>query len=161
MYSTKNTLPEDTRDAMVTLLNARLADAVDLVTQTKQAHWNVKGRNFIALHELFDQIHGEVDAYADTIAERLVSLGGSAVGTARAVSQASRLPDYPLDIAAGEAHVEALSSSLAVFGDGVRQAIDAADAAGDADTADLFTEISRGIDKSLWFVEAHAHDSRP
>lgn len=107
MYATKNTLTQATRGSMVTLLNARLADAIDLVTHTKQAQWNVKGPNFIALHELFDEVHTEVDGYADTIAERLVSLGGAAHGTAQAVAEASRLPTYALDIATGAEHVEA------------------------------------------------------
>jgi starvation-inducible DNA-binding protein len=157
MYNTKNTLPKEIRSSMVTLLNQSLADAVDLVTHTKQAHWNVKGQNFIALHELFDQLHTDVDEYADSLAERLVSLGGSAHGTAKVVSIASRLPEYPLDIAAGGDHIKSLSTSLATFGEAVRNAIDTAADAGDADTSDLFTEISRGIDKALWFVEAHAH----
>ncbi len=157
MHATKNTLPQVTRETIVSLLNTQLADAIDLVTHTKQAHWNVKGRNFISLHELFDQVHTDVDAYADTIAERLVSLGGTAQGTARVVAQASRVPVYPLEIVSGTDHVAALSTSLAAFGDSIRQGIDTAADAGDADTSDLFTEISRGIDKTLWFVEAHAY----
>jgi starvation-inducible DNA-binding protein len=137
-----------------------LADCKDLQTQTKQAHWNVKGPNFIGLHELFDKINEEVDEYVDEIAERAVQLGGVAEGTARVVAKRSSLPEYPLNIADGRSHVEALSSALAAFGKGARKAINETNDLGDLDTADLFTEISRGIDKWLWFVEAHLQAER-
>jgi starvation-inducible DNA-binding protein len=155
MFKTKNDLPEPTRVKVIELLNARLADCKDLQTQTKQAHWNVKGPNFIGLHELFDKINEEVDEYVDEIAERAVQLGGVAEGTARVVAKRSTLPEYPLNIADGHSHVEALSSALAAFGKAARKAINEANDLGDLDTADLFTEVSRGIDKWLWFVEAH------
>jgi starvation-inducible DNA-binding protein len=160
MFRTKNDLPEKTRLASVELLNARLADCKDLQTQTKQAHWNVKGPNFIALHELFDKINEDVEDYVDEIAERAVQLGGVAEGTARTVAKRSSLPEYPANTVEGRAHVEALSSALAVFGKMARKAIDEADELGDLDTADLFTEVSRGIDKWLWFVEAHLQAER-
>ena len=155
MFKTKNDLSEEIRAQMVDLLNGRLADCVDLQTQTKQAHWNVKGPNFIALHELFDKIHEEVDEYVDTIAERAVQLGGVAEGTARIVAKRSSLAEYPTNVEDGASHVEALSSALASVGQKVRKAINEANELGDLDTADVFTEISRGIDKWLWFVEAH------
>lgn len=154
-YETLNDLPKDKRAELIELLNQRLADAVDLQSQAKQAHWNVKGPSFIALHELFDDVDEAVEEYVDLIAERIVQLGGIAEGTARVAAERSRLDEYPLDIATGEAHVEALSRALAEFGHEVRIAIDEADGFGDADTADIFTEVSRGIDKWLWFVEAH------
>jgi starvation-inducible DNA-binding protein len=160
MFKTKNDLPEATRAKAVELLNARLADCVDLQTQTKQAHWNVKGPNFIALHELFDQINEEVEDYVDDIAERAVQLGGVVEGTARAVAKRSSLPEYPASAVDGRSHVEALSSALAAFGKAARKAIDEANNLPDLDTADLFTEISRGIDKWLWFVEAHLQAER-
>jgi starvation-inducible DNA-binding protein len=160
MFNTKNDLPGPARLKLIELLNARLADCKDLQTQIKQAHWNVKGPNFIGLHELFDKINEEVDEYVDEIAERAVQLGGVAEGTARVVARRSTLPEYPLDIADGRSHVEALSSALAAFGKTARKAIDESDGLGDKDTADLFTEVSRGIDKSLWFVEAHLHAER-
>ncbi len=160
MFKTKNDLPETARVKLIELLNARLADCKDLQTQTKQAHWNVKGPNFIGLHELFDKINEEVDEYVDEIAERAVQLGGVAEGTARVVAARSTLAEYPLNIADGHSHVEALSSALAAFAKSARNAIDDADGLGDKDTADLFTEVSRGIDKWLWFVEAHLHAQR-
>ena len=160
MFKTKNDLPEATRVKVIELLNARLADCKDLQTQTKQAHWNVKGPNFIGLHELFDKINEEVDEYVDEIAERAVQLGGVAEGTARVVAKRSSLPEYPLNIADGHSHVDALSSALAAFAKAARKAIDDSDAMGDKDTADLFTEVSRGIDKWLWFVEAHLQAQR-
>ncbi len=155
MFKTKNDLSKNTRKAMADLLNACLADAVDLQTQTKQAHWNVKGPQFIALHKLFDEINEAVEDYVDLIAERAVQLGGVVEGTARAVASRSRLKEYPRKAVDGMQHVEALSIALAAFGTHVRKAIDAADKAGDAATADIFTEIARGTDQWLWFVEAH------
>jgi starvation-inducible DNA-binding protein len=155
MFKTKNDLPEGTRVKMIELLNARLADCIDLQTQSKQAHWNVKGPHFIALHELFDKINEEVEDYVDEIAERAVQLGGVAEGTARMAARRSSLSEYPANAVDGRSHVEALSSALAAFGKSARQAIDQCDELDDLDTADLFTEVSRGIDKWLWFVEAH------
>src|SRR5215471_4131818 len=155
MFKTKNDLPEATRVKVIQLLNARLADSIDLQTQTKQAHWNVKGPNFIALHELFDKINAVVEDYVDDIAERAVQLGGVAEGTARTAAQRSSLVEYPAKAVDGRSHVEALSSALAAFGKAARKAIEEANGLGDLDTADLFTEVSRGIDKWLWFVEAH------
>jgi starvation-inducible DNA-binding protein len=160
MYPTKNDLPESSRAKLVELLNARLADAIDLQTQTKQAHWNVRGPSFIALHELFDKINEDVEEYVDGIAERAVQLGGSAHGTARAVAQRSTLAEYRPASDRGADHVEAYGSALAAFGKGIRHAIDQASEWKDADTADLFTEISRGVDKWLWMVEAHAQADR-
>ena len=160
MYTTKNDLPEQTRTRIIELLNARLADAIDLQTQMKQAHWNVKGPNFIALHELFDKINEDVEDYVDLVAERVVQLGGTALGTARSVAQRSQQKEYPLNIANGRDHVEAVSSALATFGKAARLAIDASDELRDKDTADIFTEVSRGVDKWLWFVEAHLQAER-
>jgi starvation-inducible DNA-binding protein len=160
MFKTKNDLPEATRVKAVELLNARLADCIDLQTQAKHAHWNVKGPTFIALHELFDKINEAVEDYVDDIAERAVQLGGVAEGTARAVAKRSSLAEYPAKAVDGRGHVEALSSALAAFGTAARKAIDQANELGDLDTADLFTEVSRGIDKWLWFVEAHLQAER-
>ena len=160
MFKTKNDLPEATRVKAVELLNARLADCIDLQTQTKQAHWNVKGPHFIGLHELFDQINEGVEDYVDGLAERAVQLGGVAEGTARVVAKRSSLAEYPAKAVDGRGHVEALSSALAAFGAAARRAIDQANGLGDPDTADLFTEVSRGVDKWLWFVEAHLQAER-
>jgi starvation-inducible DNA-binding protein len=160
MFKTKNDLPEATRARAIELLNARLADCKDLQTQVKQAHWNVKGPSFISLHLLFDKINDAVEEYVDEIAERAVQLGGVAEGTARMVARRSSLPEYPATAVDGRGHVEALSSALAAFGKAARHAIDQADELGDQDTSDLFTEVSRGIDKWLWFVEAHLQAER-
>ena len=155
MHNTKNDLAKGNREKVIELLNARLADAIDLKTQAKQAHWNVKGHHFIGLHELFDQVATAVEAHVDLIAERATALGGTAMGTARVVAQKSTLAEYPLEIFDGAAHVDALSTAMADFGKKIRAGIDDTDKLGDADTADLFTEVSREIDKLLWFVEAH------
>lgn len=155
MHNTKNDLAPEKREKVIEYLNARLADVIDLKTQAKQAHWNVKGIHFIALHELFDQVATAAEAHTDLIAERITALGGTAYGTARVVAQKSSLSEYPLEITDGTAHIDALSSAMADFGKKVRQNIDDADALGDKDTADLLTEVSRENDKLLWFVEAH------
>src|SRR5213080_3732346 len=160
MYETENDIPEQRRSELNALMNQRLADAVDLQMQMKQAHWNVKGPHFIGLHELFDQIDEAVESYVDLIAERVVQLGGIAEGTVRVAAERSRLEEYPLDIADGQAHVEAVSKALSTFGHEVRKTIDEAEELENADTADIFTEISRGIDKWLWFVEAHSQAAK-
>ena len=155
LHRTKNDLSAETRNKVIDLLNARLADVSDLKSQAKQAHWNVKGIHFFQLHELFDQIATAAEGHMDLIAERATALGGTAMGTVRMAAKNSSLSEYPLEITDGTAHVDALSTALSDFGKNVRQNIDVATDLGDADTADLFTEISREIDKLLWFVEAH------
>jgi len=155
LYSTKNDLPEATRREAVELLNQRLADCIDLQTQCKQAHWNVKGPAFIALHKLFDEVNEEVEEYVDLIAERVVQLGGIAEGTVGIVAKRSSLIDYPLALSSGSEHVAALSDALAMFGRTARVGIEEMNELEDADSADILTEISRGVDKWLWFVEAH------
>jgi starvation-inducible DNA-binding protein len=160
MYPTRNDLSESTRSAMVQLLNERLADSIDLQLQGKQAHWNVKGPSFIALHKLFDEVVDHATEFSDSIAERLVALGGIAEGTLAAVGPRTGLPPYPLTIKTGRDHVEALSKALATYGKAVRAAIETAASTGDADTSDLFTQVSRDADKMLWFVEAHLQAER-
>ena len=155
LYTTKNDLPETTRVEAIELLNQRLADCINLQLQTKQAHWNVKGPSFIALHKLFDEINAAVIEYADMIAERVVQLGGIAEGTVGAVAGHSGLSDYPIAKLDGPEHVPALSDALSQFGRTARMGIEEMDELEDADSADILTEISRGVDKWLWFVEAH------
>ena len=140
---------------METILQDRLADSIDLQIQAKQAHWNVKGPNFIALHELFDKIAEESEEYPDLIAERIVQFGGIAEGTVQVVANRSSLSDYPLVLTTGHEHIEAFSRSLAVYGELIRGAIKQAVELDDPATADIFTQISRGVDKNLWFIEAH------
>ena len=155
LYPTKNDLPEAARREAVELLNQRLADCIDLQTQCKQAHWNVKGPAFIALHKLLDEVNEDVEEYVDLIAERVVQLGGIAEGTVGIVAKRSSLIDYPLALSSGSEHVAALSDALAMFGRTARVGIEEMNELEDADSADILTEISRGVDKWLWFVEAH------
>lgn len=152
---TKNDIPAASRKKLNVILSQILVDGVDLYSQTKQAHWNVKGENFIALHELFDSLAHEVREAVDTIAERIMQLGGNAQGTVRAAAKKTRLEEYPLDITDGQQHVEALSSALAEFNKYARKAIDESADLGDAVTADIFTGITRNLDKQLWFIESH------
>jgi starvation-inducible DNA-binding protein len=159
LYETKNDLPEATRIEVITLLNQRLADCIDLQSQCKQAHWNVKGPQFIALHKLFDEINEDVEDYVDLLAERIVQLGGIAEGTVGAVAKRTSLIDYPLVLTTGAEHVAALSDALAGFGRTARIAIEEMNELEDADSADILTEISRGTDKWLWFVEAHLQET--
>ena len=156
MHNTKIDIAQENRQKLVEFLNARLADSLDLQSQSKQAHWNVKGMSFIALHELFDNVHTEVMNYSDMIAERVTTLGGIAEGTVRTAAEKSTLAQYPAEITDGADHVAALSSALADFTRKIRADIDESDRLSDAVTADLLTEIARGTDKLLWFVEAHA-----
>ena len=160
MYETENDISLKRRSELNALMNQRLASAVDLQTQMKQAHWNVKGPNFIGLHELFDKVDEAVESYVDMIAERIVQLGGIAEGTARVAAARSQLEEYPLTIGDGVAHVEAVARALSTFGQEARNTINEADQLDDAGTADLFTEISRGMDKWLWFVEAHSQATK-
>ena len=157
LQPTKNDLPAEARLQVARLLNQRLADAIDLQAQCKQAHWNVKGPTFIALHKLFDEINEAVLEYADLLAERVVQLGGIAEGTVEVVAERSTLVDYPLAVLTGAEHVAALSDALAGFGRAVRVGIEEMNDLRDADSADILTEVSRGVDKWLWFVEAHQH----
>jgi starvation-inducible DNA-binding protein len=160
MHSTRIDLSAKARVKMIGTLNTRLADAIDLQLQAKQAHWNVKGPNFIALHELFDRIAGDLAGHIDEMAERITTLGGIAEGTVQVVAGRSKLDPYALEITDGRAHLDALAAALARFGKAVRKAIAEAAKAGDADTSDLFTGISRAADKSLWLVEAHLQADR-
>lgn len=155
MHATRNDLAENARHSMIALLNARLADALDLAAVAKQAHWNVKGAQFQSLHTLFDALNDEARVHADDIAERAVSLGGVALGRTQDVAGASTLAEYPADASAGPDHVAAVADRLATTTNAMRAAIEEADQAGDAVTADLFTGVARGLDKQLWFVEAH------
>jgi starvation-inducible DNA-binding protein len=160
LYTTKNDLPEAARTEAIGLLNQRLADCIDLQTQSKQAHWNVKGPSFIALHKLFDEVNEAAGEYADLLAERVVQLGGVAEGTIGVVGERSTLVDYPLGLTTGGEHVAALSDALAGFGRTVRVGIEEMNELEDAGSADILTEISRGVDKWLWFVEAHQQAER-
>lgn len=155
LHKTSIELSKKTRVKVIALLNSRLAGVLDLGLQAKQAHWNVKGPNFIALHELFDKVAGEVGGFSDDIAERAVALWGTALGTLEVIAKQSTLGADPLEAGSGPEHVLALAAPLARFAAAARAAIDAADDFGDADTADLFTGISRSVDKLLWFVKAH------
>lgn len=155
MHPTQNSLSENVRKSVIDVLQARLFDSIDLASQMKQAHWAVRGPNFIALHGLFDTVHGNVNGHTDLLAERITALGGRVEGTARSAAANSSLSEYPLDAVAGDDHVAAVSTALARFGASIRADIDAAADAGDQGSADLFTEISRAVDQDLWLVEAH------
>jgi starvation-inducible DNA-binding protein len=154
-YKTHIDIPADKREPVIALLNQQLVDTLDLYTQVKQAHWNVKGPHFIALHELFDTLAEESEDYIDDLAERVTALGGVALGTAREVAKKSRLPEISLGGLPGIEAVKALVERYALVAASSRKSIETAGSLGDADTSDLFTGISRGLDKSLWFLEAH------
>ena len=155
LWNTHHDQPESRRVAVVALLNVQLADVIDLGLQAKQAHWNVKGPQFAALHALFDEVRETLDGLADELAERAVQLGGVARGTLQALAKDSRLEAYPLEAFAGGEHVWALSAALARVAQTSREAIRAAEKTGDAVTVDVFTEVTRGLDALLWKVEAH------
>jgi starvation-inducible DNA-binding protein len=158
MHRTRNALASNSKSTSIGLLNARLADGIDLALATKQAHWNLKGPQFIGVHEMLDGFRTAQDEWNDEMAERVAQLGGTALGTTQVVSKATSLPPYPTDVYAIADHLAALIDRYADYGNALRANIDEADEAGDADTADLFTEVSRGIDKHLWFLEAHVQE---
>ncbi len=155
LLPTKNGLPSNARSAVIDMLNARVADTIDLALATKQAHWNIKGMSFIGVHELLDKLRGELDTYVDTMAERAVQLGGVALGTAQVVNSKTKLEAYPLEIHTVKDHLLALVDRYGNVANAVRKNIDDADEAGDAGSSDLFTEVSRGLDEWLWMLEAH------
>jgi starvation-inducible DNA-binding protein len=144
------------RDPIIRLLNARLADTIDLLYQAKQAHWNVTGREFYALHELFEKISNELREHVDDIAERVAQLGGEAQGTVKMAAEHSSLPDYPRQLSGADAHLEALSNALGASAISMRDAIDESSRLGDEVTADIFVGATRAIDKLLWMVRAHS-----
>jgi len=154
-HKTLNDLKSNAKSVSIDILNARLADAIDLALLTKQAHWNVRGPTFIAVHEMLDTFRDEIDTHVDTIAERIVQLGGTALGTVQDSSAKSTLPAYPTDIYKVEDHLAALTERYALAANAVRAAIDVTDEAGDANSADIFTAYSRSLDQYLWFLEAH------
>ena len=159
LSSTGINIPQAKRESLVSLLNQTLANLFDLKSQVKQAHWNVKGPQFFQLHELFDMLAGELEPMIDDIAERAITLGGFAQGTARMAVSASMLQDSSISTGEGIQLVRELSHQYATVANQVREAIDSADGLGDADTADLFTEVSRNLDKRLWFLEAHLQNN--
>ena len=151
---TKNSLSAKARGEAIALANAALANVSDLYSQTKQAHWNVRGKKFYQLHQLFDDVAGSIEGHIDTVAERVTQLGGYAEGTVRMAAKNSHLPEWPTNLEVEEEFVAAITERFAITANSIRAAIDAATKVGDADTADLFTGISRDLDKSLWFFEA-------
>lgn len=155
LHKVRHDLPEDKRAKLVELLNQNLADVSDLRGQTKHAHWNVKGRDFYQLHILFDKLYETLDEPIDMIGERITALGGTALGTARQVAARSKVAEFPADVFEGLAVLTALADRYAQVAKSVRQAIDHADELRDKDTADLFTEISRELDKALYFLDSH------
>lgn len=158
LHKSRNDLKSNTKTTVAALLNARLADAIDLALMTKQAHWNLRGRQFIAVHEMLDGLRAEIDGHVDILAERIVQLGGVALGTTQAVAEGSSLKAYPVDLISVDEHVAALAERYGDLANSTRAAIEASDAAGDAGSADIFTAFSRSLDKSLWFLESHEAD---
>ena len=158
MHETRNDTKSNAKKASIDALSKRLADGLDLSLAIKQAHWNLKGPQFIGIHLMLDGFHEEVDDYNDKVAERITQLGGTARGTAASVAAESSLAPYPLDIYKIADHLAALIDRYSTYANAVRQNIDDTDDAGDAGTSDLFTEISRGVDKQLWFLEAHVQE---
>ena len=156
---TRNNLKSNAKKVSMEILNARLADGIDLALVTKQAHWNIKGPNFIAVHLMLDGFRTEIDTFVDTMAERVVQLGGTALGTTQTTAAASKLAPYPTDIHASKDHLGALRERYGTAADLVREAIDQTEDAGDADTSDIFVNYSRSLEKALWFIEAHLQET--
>ena len=159
--TTRNDVPSNAKQVSINVLQSCLVDGIDLYNATRQAHWNVKGPHFGQLHVLFEGFYNDLNESTDGLAERIVQLGGTAMGTTQTLSS-TRLPAYPTDLYAGMDHVKALADRYAMVAKSLREGIDQTDEAGDADTADLLTEQSRATDKMLWMIEAHLpHDTAP
>ncbi len=152
---TANKLKDNAKKVSIEALNARIADAIDLALATKQAHWNLKGPQFIAVHEMLDGFRAQLDAHVDTMAERVVQLGGTALGTTQNVAGTTKLSPYPTNIASVPDHLAALTERYAALANAVRADVDRTAEAGDALTADIFTAAGRDFDKALWFIESH------
>ena len=148
-------LKANAKSAVIDVLNARLADSIDLALITKQAHWNLKGPNFIAVHEMLDPMRAAIDHHVDIIAERISQLDGTPIGTSQRVAKATALDEYPTDIKKVPDHLAALADRFAKLANQIREDIDTTDEAGDADTADILTAFSRELDKDLWFIKSH------
>lgn len=158
MHPTRNDTKSNAKKVSLETLQARLADGIDLALTIKQAHWNLKGPEFIGIHLMLDGFRDEMDDYNDKVAERITQLGGTARGTVQAVGNETKLAAYPLDVYAVADHLAALIDRYSSYANAVRANIDDTDDAGDVGTSDVFTEISRGVDKSLWFLEAHVQE---
>lgn len=158
MPQTRNSLADNAKKTSIGVLQACLADSVDLYNATRHAHWNVKGPQFGSLHALFEQFYTTLATDIDELAERLVQLGGTAMGTTQSVAGAARAAPYPTGITAGMDHVNALLDRYAALGKAVREGIETTDEAGDADTADILTGVSKNLDKAVWMLEAHTQD---
>ena len=157
-HRTRNDLEDNAKKVSIDILNARLADAIDLALITKQAHWNLKGPRFIMIHEMLDGFRDLIDEHVDTMAERVVQLGGTALGTSQVVTGSTTLKPYPTDIYKIEDHLAALIEHYAAVANAVRRAIDETDDFFESETSEIFTAVSRDLDKSLWFLEAHVQE---
>lgn len=155
MFDTRNDLPKDSRSAVIALLNQSLANLFDLYSQTKFAHWNVKGPTFYSLHKLFDELAGTVNEGVDEVAERITALGGVASGTARLAAKSSQLAEFPAETFEGNLVVKALADRYAAVAGTVRRGIETCEEAGDAVSADLLTGLCGELDKALYFIESH------
>ena len=158
LHKTNNDTKNNAKAVSMEVLQARMADGIDLALVTKQAHWNLKGPQFIGIHLMLDGFRDEIDEWVDMMAERITQLGGTARGTVQEVNRETKLKPYPTDIYAIADHLHALIERYSATANAIRQNIDDTDDAGDAGTADLLTEVSRGLDKQLWFLEAHTQE---
>ena len=154
-WSTRNDLGDNAKESSINTLQALLVDSVDLYNATRQAHWNLKGSNFIGLHEMLDGFYNDLNLSTDLLAERAVMLGGIPDTTTQTLAGTTRLPPYPAELLNSIGHLRELADRYAQVGKALRQSIDETDDAGDADTSDLLTEVSRALDKKLWMIEAH------
>lgn len=153
----RETKSEQGRKELMELLNKHVTNLTDLFIQTKLAHWNVRGPRFIAYHEFFDDLAGRLPESIDMLAEQVGTLGGTAGKPIQFMAQETSVPAWRLEDSKDIVVIEALTERWAIVANSLREAIDVAEGI-DANTADLFTEVSRQLDKDLWFLESHLSD---
>ncbi|MGF1464821.1 MAG: DNA starvation/stationary phase protection protein Dps [Sandaracinaceae bacterium] len=154
-FPTRVDLPEGTRSQLVDRTNVVLGTLIDMNFQVKQAHWNIKGPQFFARHELFDKLADRLRAWTDDVAERAATLGGYAGGTVRLSAETSVLDEYDLKAVDGRQHIAALIERYGRVTSLLRESVEASQTLEDPVTEDLFTEVLRGTELDLWFLESH------
>jgi starvation-inducible DNA-binding protein len=155
MYHNRVALTDEQKKKTVAVMQERLAESLDMYSQAKFAHWNVKGYNFYQLHLVFDSVADHIFPQIDAIAERITQLGGVANGTVRQAANGSLIPEYNITLIAGMDHVNALADALGCYCQALREASDKIDEIGDEPSSDFFKQLVVEAEEQLYFLESH------